>query len=168
MKLCITLRNMVDIRRRATAHDYSGGMSAAKADLHCALQRVLRENPDCRYYDLVPIAGEYRTLLSIGKAQYVGISSETQQKAQQNAASNALVHVRGMAEEALRGTLGIPHRNHIAELDHVRDCLRQLKRRYKEIGDRRKRDDAFRHVGKLYQSVDDAERKLIADTGYYD
>lgn len=107
-------------------------------------------------------------MVVIGKAQYEGTSAVNQQRAQENAASIALLHVQALDEESLRSNLGLPHRNHISELDHVRDCLRQLKRRYKDILGNNNTHVANNLIGKLYQDVDRAEVNLMTRVGLYD
>lgn len=141
----------------------------AKQELHQALQSTLRENPPAfQYHNLARKNGCYRSLLIIGMRQYQGTSVLSQDWAERTATSKAYAELFGMAEEALRDTLGLRHRKHLTELDHVRDCLRQLKRRYRYNVDREDSVAAYRHIGKLYQALDLAEMNLINDLGFFD
>lgn len=143
-------------------------MSSPKSEFYIALQKKLRENPVCRYHDLLPKNGDYKALLSVGKAEWEGSSSLSQQDAQQNAATVAMLFVEFLEEDNLRQLLGLPHRFHLSELDGVRDNLRQLKQRYKNFLSPRQRDEAFTHIGKLYKAVDKTENDLVSIFNLFD
>lgn len=99
--------------------------------------------------------------------QFKGASNLSPALAQQNASAQALLHLQAYDERSLRSMIGLPHRQHIAELDGVRDCLRMLKRRYKVLG-QEKCDEAHQEIGKLYKAIDNTETKLIEKIGFCD
>ena len=68
--------------------------------------------------------------------------------------------LQGLNEDNLRDLLGLPHRNHIREIDMIRDCLRQLKQRYRFTLGLKQAGDAKRRIGKMYSVIDSVEYEL--------
>ena len=139
----------------------------ARMILNNTVLSKLRKNPGLIYYQN---PGGSATV-QLGHISWEGAPARNLRDAKDYAAAAALADLEPRNEDEIRELCGLPPRNRVSELDHIRDTLKVIKRRVKDswITTYNKKK-VMRKMGDFYVAVDTLERVMrqngVSDSPY--
>jgi hypothetical protein len=126
------------------------------SELSRILADRLRQNVNFTYN-----FSEGRATVTIGMASYLGNVAATPRAQRQSACRQAYIDLVHRTETSIRMRLGMPPRQHLRQVDRIRDQLRLLRQEARDLPNANDKRRARMQIGRAYTVIDQLETDLM-------